>query len=150
MRVEEEVDKADVANSVIVAIGGRRLPVDYDLFETVSGMFERECLLRHLFIVRNHPCRLDINTLVAAVDNKINFMSAADCRALRTGESNVQWAVDPGTGRRIIIEMNPRVSRSSTLDGFRAAVRALAEEVSIGGTGVRTLQEYHFSSATRS
>ena len=68
MRVEEEVDKADVANSVIVAIGGRKLPVDYDLFETVSGMFERECLLRHLFIVRNHPCRLDINTLVAAVD----------------------------------------------------------------------------------
>ncbi len=32
-----------------------------------------------------------------------------------TGGSNVQFAVDPSTGRRIIIEMNPRVSRSSAL-----------------------------------
>ena len=34
---------------------------------------------------------------------------------IETGGSNVQWAVDPETGRRIIIEMNPRVSRSSAL-----------------------------------
>lgn len=34
---------------------------------------------------------------------------------IATGGSNVQWAVDPRTGRRIIIEMNPRVSRSSAL-----------------------------------
>ena len=34
---------------------------------------------------------------------------------IATGGSNVQWAVDPMTGRRIIIEMNPRVSRSSAL-----------------------------------
>ena len=34
---------------------------------------------------------------------------------IATGGSNVQWAVDPKTGRRIIIEMNPRVSRSSAL-----------------------------------
>ena len=34
---------------------------------------------------------------------------------IATGGSNVQWAVDPETGRRIIIEMNPRVSRSSAL-----------------------------------
>ncbi|VAW09576.1 Carbamoyl-phosphate synthase large chain, partial [hydrothermal vent metagenome] len=32
-----------------------------------------------------------------------------------TGGSNVQFAVDPDSGRRIIIEMNPRVSRSSAL-----------------------------------
>ncbi|HCO14094.1 MAG TPA: carbamoyl phosphate synthase large subunit, partial [Gemmatimonadetes bacterium] len=32
-----------------------------------------------------------------------------------TGGSNVQFAVDPKTGRRLIIEMNPRVSRSSAL-----------------------------------
>ena len=32
-----------------------------------------------------------------------------------TGGSNVQFAVDPTSGRRIIIEMNPRVSRSSAL-----------------------------------
>lgn len=34
---------------------------------------------------------------------------------IETGGSNVQWAVNPETGRRIIIEMNPRVSRSSAL-----------------------------------
>ena len=32
-----------------------------------------------------------------------------------TGGSNVQFAVDPKTGRRLVIEMNPRVSRSSAL-----------------------------------
>jgi carbamoyl-phosphate synthase large subunit len=34
---------------------------------------------------------------------------------VETGGSNVQFAVDPTTGRRIAIEMNPRVSRSSAL-----------------------------------
>jgi carbamoyl-phosphate synthase large subunit len=34
---------------------------------------------------------------------------------VETGGSNVQFAVDPQTGRRVIIEMNPRVSRSSAL-----------------------------------
>ncbi|MFP4381608.1 MAG: carbamoyl-phosphate synthase large subunit [Candidatus Sumerlaeia bacterium] len=32
-----------------------------------------------------------------------------------TGGSNIQFAVDPDTGRRVAIEMNPRVSRSSAL-----------------------------------
>jgi len=32
-----------------------------------------------------------------------------------TGGSNIQFAVHPETGRRIVIEMNPRVSRSSAL-----------------------------------
>ncbi|HUG07488.1 MAG TPA: carbamoyl-phosphate synthase large subunit [Acidimicrobiia bacterium] len=34
---------------------------------------------------------------------------------VETGGSNVQFAVDPTTGRRLVIEMNPRVSRSSAL-----------------------------------
>ncbi|MBR3086800.1 MAG: carbamoyl-phosphate synthase large subunit, partial [Kiritimatiellae bacterium] len=34
---------------------------------------------------------------------------------IATGGSNVQWAVEPRTGRRVVIEMNPRVSRSSAL-----------------------------------
>ncbi|MEX0825239.1 MAG: carbamoyl-phosphate synthase large subunit [Acidimicrobiia bacterium] len=34
---------------------------------------------------------------------------------VQTGGSNVQFAVDPVTGRRLVIEMNPRVSRSSAL-----------------------------------
>ncbi len=34
---------------------------------------------------------------------------------VETGGSNVQFAVDPATGRLVVIEMNPRVSRSSAL-----------------------------------
>ena len=34
---------------------------------------------------------------------------------VETGGSNVQFAVDPATGRRLVIEVNPRVSRSSAL-----------------------------------
>jgi carbamoyl-phosphate synthase large subunit len=34
---------------------------------------------------------------------------------VETGGSNVQFAVDPVSGRRVLIEMNPRVSRSSAL-----------------------------------
>jgi carbamoyl-phosphate synthase large subunit len=42
---------------------------------------------------------------------------AAVMRAIgvETGGSNVQFAVHPQTGRRVVIEMNPRVSRSSAL-----------------------------------
>ncbi|HUS48269.1 MAG TPA: carbamoyl-phosphate synthase large subunit [Phycisphaerae bacterium] len=34
---------------------------------------------------------------------------------VETGGSNIQFAVDPATGRMVIVEMNPRVSRSSAL-----------------------------------
>jgi carbamoyl-phosphate synthase large subunit len=34
---------------------------------------------------------------------------------VETGGSNIQFAIDPSTGRMVVIEMNPRVSRSSAL-----------------------------------
>lgn len=34
---------------------------------------------------------------------------------VETGGSNVQWAINPADGRMLVIEMNPRVSRSSAL-----------------------------------
>ncbi|QDV44597.1 Carbamoyl-phosphate synthase large chain [Stieleria neptunia] len=34
---------------------------------------------------------------------------------VETGGSNIQFAIEPSTGRMIVIEMNPRVSRSSAL-----------------------------------
>ncbi|MDB4959504.1 MAG: carbamoyl-phosphate synthase, large subunit [Myxococcales bacterium] len=53
-----------------------------------------------------------------------------------TGGSNVQFAVDPATGRMLIIEMNPRVSRSSALaskaTGFPIA--KIAAKLAIGYT----------------
>ena len=45
-------------------------------------------------------------------DDSIRVLEAI---GIATGGSNVQWAVNPQTGRRIIIEMNPRVSPSSAL-----------------------------------
>ena len=53
-----------------------------------------------------------------------------------TGGSNVQFAVDPRTGRVLVIEMNPRVSRSSALaskaTGFPIA--KIAAKLAIGYT----------------
>jgi len=55
---------------------------------------------------------------------------------VETGGSNVQFAVDPANGRLIIIEMNPRVSRSSALaskaTGFPIA--KVAAKLAIGYT----------------
>ncbi len=55
---------------------------------------------------------------------------------VETGGSNVQFAVDPATGRRIVIEMNPRVSRSSALaskaTGFPIA--KIAAKLAVGYT----------------
>ncbi len=53
-------------------------------------------------------------------DKEYQIMRNASIAVLReigveTGGSNVQFAVDPDTGRLVIIEMNPRVSRSSAL-----------------------------------
>ena len=42
-------------------------------------------------------------------------LKVLDAVGVVTGGSNVQFAVDPETGRCIVIEMNPRVSRSSAL-----------------------------------
>ncbi|MBL8383470.1 MAG: carbamoyl-phosphate synthase large subunit [Burkholderiales bacterium] len=53
-----------------------------------------------------------------------------------TGGSNVQYAVDPKSGRMIVIEMNPRVSRSSALaskaTGFPIA--KIAAKLAVGFT----------------
>ena len=66
---------------------------------------------------------------------------------VETGGSNVQFAVNPETGERLVIEMNPRVSRSSALaskaTGFpiakiatRLAVGYRLEEIANDITGV--------------
>lgn len=53
-------------------------------------------------------------------DKEYQTMRDATIKIIReigvdTGGSNVQFAVDPVTGRQVVIEMNPRVSRSSAL-----------------------------------
>jgi carbamoyl-phosphate synthase large subunit len=74
-------------------------------------------------------------------DKEYQRMRDASIAVLReigvdTGGSNVQFAIDPKTGRLVIIEMNPRVSRSSALaskaTGFPIA--KIAAKLAIGYT----------------
>src|SRR5213078_2019172 len=55
---------------------------------------------------------------------------------VETGGSNVQFAVNPATGEQVVIEMNPRVSRSSALaskaTGFPIA--KIAARLAVGYT----------------
>jgi carbamoyl-phosphate synthase large subunit len=74
-------------------------------------------------------------------DKEYQVMRDASIAVLReigveTGGSNVQFAIDPATGRMIVIEMNPRVSRSSALaskaTGFPIA--RVAAKLAVGYT----------------
>ncbi|MEZ0216824.1 MAG: carbamoyl-phosphate synthase large subunit, partial [Rariglobus sp.] len=55
---------------------------------------------------------------------------------VETGGSNIQFSLDPATGRQVVIEMNPRVSRSSALaskaTGFPIA--KIAAKLAVGYT----------------
>lgn len=55
---------------------------------------------------------------------------------VETGGCNIQFAVDPQTGRVIVIEMNPRVSRSSALASKATGypIAKIAAKVAIGYT----------------
>ncbi|MBV1788942.1 carbamoyl-phosphate synthase large subunit [Marinobacterium sp. D7] len=74
-------------------------------------------------------------------DKEYQIMRNASIAVLReigveTGGSNVQFGVDPKTGRMVVIEMNPRVSRSSALaskaTGFPIA--KIAAKLAVGYT----------------
>mgnify|MGYP001765337514 FL=1 len=63
---------------------------------------------------------ITIAPALTLTDKEYQIMRDASLAVLReigveTGGSNVQFAIDPATGRMIVIEMNPRVSRSSAL-----------------------------------
>jgi carbamoylphosphate synthase large subunit len=82
-------------------------------------------------------------------DKEYQRMRDASIAVLRkigveTGGSNVQFAVNPADGRLLIIEMNPRVSRSSALaskaTGFPIA--KIAAKLAVGYT-LDELQERH-------
>jgi len=74
-------------------------------------------------------------------DREYQRMRDAALRIIReigveTGGSNIQFSIDPKTGRMIVIEMNPRVSRSSALaskaTGFPIA--KIAAKLAVGFT----------------
>jgi len=74
-------------------------------------------------------------------DKEFQIMRDASFAIIRavgveTGGSNIQFATDPDTGRMVVIEMNPRVSRSSALaskaTGFPIA--KIAAKLAVGYT----------------
>ncbi|MCC6624806.1 MAG: carbamoyl-phosphate synthase large subunit, partial [Deltaproteobacteria bacterium] len=77
-------------------------------------------------------------TLPDEAFQELRDAAAAVIRAVgvETGGSNVQFAIDPANGRMIVIEMNPRVSRSSALaskaTGFPIA--KIAAKLAVGYT----------------
>jgi carbamoyl-phosphate synthase large subunit len=63
---------------------------------------------------------ITVAPILTLTDKEYQRMRDAARRIIRrvgveTGGSNIQFAVHPGTGRMVVIEMNPRVSRSSAL-----------------------------------
>ncbi|HCU35366.1 MAG TPA: carbamoyl phosphate synthase large subunit, partial [Armatimonadetes bacterium] len=74
-------------------------------------------------------------------DREYQIMRDQSLRVMReigvdTGGSNIQFAIDPDNGRMVVIEMNPRVSRSSALaskaTGFPIA--KIAAKLAVGYT----------------
>src|SRR5882724_12705204 len=84
---------------------------------------------------------ITIAPALTLTDKEYQIMRDASIAVLReigveTGGSNVQFAVNPADGRMVIIEMNPRVSRSSALaskaTGFPIA--KIAAKLAVGYT----------------
>ena len=79
-----------------------------------------------------------IQTLTDREYQRLRDAAIAVMRAVgvETGGSNVQFATDPSTGELVVVEMNPRVSRSSALaskaTGFPIA--AIAARLAVGYT----------------
>lgn len=141
----------------MIAVGLRASPVGEVLVEeSVLGWKEFE-----MEVVRDHAdnciiiCSIenidpmgihtgDSMTVAPALtltDKEYQVMRDASIAVLReigvdTGGSNVQFAVNPADGRLVVIEMNPRVSRSSALaskaTGFPIA--KIAAKLAIGYT----------------
>jgi carbamoyl-phosphate synthase large subunit len=141
----------------MVANGLRASPVNEVLIEeSVLGWKEFE-----MEVVRDHAdnciiiCAIEnvdpmgihtgdsvtVAPALTLTDKEYQIMRDASIAVLReigvdTGGSNVQFAVNPETGRLVVIEMNPRVSRSSALaskaTGFPIA--KIAAKLAVGYT----------------
>ncbi len=84
---------------------------------------------------------ITVAPILTLTDKEYQAMRDASFAVIReigveTGGSNIQFSVDPATGRMVVIEMNPRVSRSSALaskaTGFPIA--KIAAKLAVGYT----------------
>ena len=83
-------------------------------------------------------------------DKEYQILRDASLKIIReigvdTGGSNIQFAINPDNGRLVVIEMNPRVSRSSALaskaTGFPIA--KIAAKLAVGYTLDEITQRHH-------
>ncbi|MBV8650722.1 MAG: carbamoyl-phosphate synthase large subunit, partial [Alphaproteobacteria bacterium] len=141
-----------------IVVGGLRASPTHEVLieESVLGWKEYE-----MEVVRDHAdnciiiCSIEnvdpmgvhtgdsvtVAPALTLTDKEYQLMRDASIAVLReigvdTGGSNVQFAVNPATGKLVIIEMNPRVSRSSALaskaTGFPIA--KVAAKLAVGYT----------------
>ena len=108
-----------------------------------SQVLIEECLIGwkefEMEVVRDR--NVTVAPALTLTDKEYQIMRNASMACLReigveTGGSNVQFAINPKNGRMVIIEMNPRVSRSSALaskaTGFPIA--KVAAKLAVGFT----------------
>ena len=94
-----------------------------------------------------------IQTLTDKEYQRMRDASIAIIRAVgvETGGSNIQFGVNPDNGEMIVIEMNPRVSRSSALaskaTGFPIA--KIAAKLAVDGTTYTPGPEWPFNALSR-
>ncbi len=100
------------------------------------------CSIENVDPMGVHPGdSITVAPALTLTDKEYQIMRNGSIAVLReigveTGGSNVQWAVNPADGRMVVIEMNPRVSRSSALaskaTGFPIA--KIAAKLAVGYT----------------
>jgi len=94
---------------------------ELEVMRDYSGSFVVVCSIENF-----DPCGVHTGDSITIApqqtlsDREYQAMRDEACRILNevgveTGGANIQFAVEPQTGERVVIEMNPRVSRSSAL-----------------------------------
>lgn len=115
---------------------------ELEVMRDAAGSFVVVCTIENF-----DPCGVHTGDSITVApqqtlsDSEYQAMRDEACRIIQevgvqTGGANIQFAVHPATGERVVIEMNPRVSRSSALaskaTGFPIA--KIAALLSIGYT----------------
>ena len=94
--------------------------IEYEVMRDEAGNSVVVCNMENVLSMRVHTGDNIVVAPSQTVDNReYHAMRSAALRATGhvgiVGECNIQYALDPGSGRFVAIEINPRLSRSSAL-----------------------------------
>src|SRR5271155_5217661 len=140
--IERGLD-ASPTNEVLIeesGLGGKEFEMEVVRDKKDNGIIV--CAIENLDPMGVHPGdSITVAPALTLTDKEYQIMRDASLAVLReigveTGGSNVQFGVNPADGRMVVIEMNPRVSRSSALaskaTGFPIA--KVAAKLAVGYT----------------